>query len=65
MIAVFQNIYEKYIGYQLVLRNYRWSKALEEQHLMFGAALARDAEAATEHLKSHLRKSLSFSLAAN
>ena len=65
MIAVFQNIYEKYIGYQLVLRNYRWAKALEEQHLIFEAALARDAEAATEHLKSHLRKSLSFSLAAN
>ncbi|MDA7460683.1 FCD domain-containing protein [Planktomarina temperata] len=65
MIAVFQNIYEKHIGYQLVLRNYRWAKALEEQHLIFEAALARDAEAATEHLKSHLRKSLSFSLAAN
>ena len=35
MIAVFQNIYEKYIGYQLVLRNYRWAKALEEQQLIF------------------------------
>jgi hypothetical protein len=27
MIAVFQNVYEKYIGYQLVPRNYRWAKA--------------------------------------
>ena len=44
MIAVFQNVYEKYIGYQLVLRNYRWAKALEEHQLIFEAALARDAE---------------------
>jgi DNA-binding GntR family transcriptional regulator len=65
MISVFQNIYEKYIGYQLVLRNYRWAKALEEQQLIFEAALARDSEAAVDLLKSHLRKSLSFSLAAN
>ena len=65
MISVFQNIYEKYIGYQLVLRNYRWAKALEEQQMIFEAALARDSEAATELLKSHLRKSLSFSLAAS
>jgi len=46
MIAIFQNIYEKYIGYQLVLRNYRWVKALEEQHRIFEAALGRDAETA-------------------
>jgi len=65
MISVFQNIYEKYIGYQLVLRNYRWAKALAEQQLIFEAALARDSEAAVDLLKSHLRKSLSFSLAAN
>ena len=65
MIAVFQNVYEKYIGYQLVLRNYRWAKALEEHQLIFEAALARDAEVATDLLKSHLRKSLSFSLVAN
>ena len=65
MISVFQNIYEKYIGYQLVLRNYRWAKALEEQQLIFEAALARDSEVAVDLLKSHLRKSLSFSLAAN
>ncbi|MBT4895031.1 MAG: GntR family transcriptional regulator [Rhodobacteraceae bacterium] len=65
MISVFQHIYEKYIGYQLVLRNYRWAKALEEQQMIFEAALARDSEAATELLKSHLRKSLSFSLAAS
>jgi DNA-binding GntR family transcriptional regulator len=49
----------------LVLRNYRWAKALAEQQLIFEAALARDSEAAVDLLKSHLRKSLSFSLAAN
>ena len=65
MIAVFQNVYEKYIGYQLVPRNYRWAKALEEHQLIFKAALARDSEVATNLLKSHLGKSLSFSLVAN
>jgi len=49
----------------LVLHNYRWAKALEDQCLIFQAALARNAEAAVDLLKSHLRKSLSFSLAAN
>ena len=48
-----------------MLRNYRWAKALEEQQLIFEAALARGSEAAIDLLKLHLRKSLSFSLAAN
>ena len=65
IIAVFQNVYEKYIGYQLVPRYYRWAKALEENQLIFKAALARDSEVATNLLKSHLGKSLSFSLVAN
>ena len=65
MIAVFQNVYEKYIGYQLVPRSYRWAKALEEHQPIFEAALARNAEVATNLLKSHLRKSHSFSLVAN
>ncbi|MCH1468813.1 MAG: FCD domain-containing protein [Planktomarina sp.] len=43
----------------------RWAKALEEHRLIFEAALARDAEVATNLLKTHLRKSLFFSLVAN
>jgi len=49
----------------LVLRNYPWAKALEEHQLIFEAALARDSEVASNLLKSHLRKSLSFSMVAN
>ena len=64
MITVFQNIHEKHIGYQLVLRNYRLANALEEQHLIFEAALALDADAATNHLDSHYRKRFTFSIAA-
>ena len=52
-------MYEKFIGYQLVLHNYRWAKALEDQWLIFQAALARNTEAATEQLESHLRKNVS------
>ena len=43
----------------------RWAKALEEHQLIFEAALARNAEVVTNLLKSHLRKSHSFSLVAN
>ena len=62
LINVFENVFERYIRYQVSIFPHRCGKTLMEHKEIFDAALSRDSELASEKLKTHLRKCLSFSL---
>ena len=61
LIKIFKNVFEKNIRYQMSLSHIA-AKKCKWNIKKIDAALARDAELASERLKTHLRKCLSFSL---
>ena len=64
LLSLHATLYDKYLRYQMLVLTYRGEEAVEEHRLMFEAALARDGEAAAQHLERHVMRGLDHTLDA-
>ena len=64
LLSLHATLYDKYLRYQMLVLTYRGEEAVEEHRLMFEAALARDGEAAAQHLEPHVMRGLDHTLDA-
>jgi len=64
LLSLHAILYDKYLRYQMLVLTYRGEEAVEEHRTMFKAALARDADRATEVLRIHIELGLEHTLAA-
>lgn len=64
LLSLHATLYDKYLRYQMLVLTYRGEEAVEEHRLMFEAALARDGEAAAQHLEQHVMRGLDHTLDA-
>lgn len=64
LLALHATLFEKYLRYQMLILTYRGAEAVEEHRKMFEAALARDADAASDMLELHIVNGLNHTLAA-
>ena len=64
LLSIHRTIYDKYLRYQMLVLTYRGEEAVEEHREIFEAALARDANKATKHLRTHIERGLDHTLDA-
>lgn len=57
-------LFDKYLRYQMLILTYRGQEAVDEHKAIFDAALARDVDAASNMLETHITKGLQHTLAA-
>jgi len=64
LLSLHSILYDKYLRYQMLVLTYRGEDAIVEHKQMFDAALARNADLASEILRKHIENGLQHTLAA-
>lgn len=64
LLALHSNIFDKYLRYQMLVLTYRGDTAVREHKAIFDAALARDADLASDLLEQHILNGLTHALEA-
>jgi DNA-binding GntR family transcriptional regulator len=64
LLALHRTLFEKYLRYQMLVLTHRGELAAEEHRAMLDRALARDADGASEILKTHINGGLEHTVNA-
>ena len=62
LLALHSVLFDKYLRYQMLVLTYRGKAAVKEHKQMFDAALKRDADRASNILRTHIEKGLEHTL---